>query len=156
MSEKLKSRKLWVFIALVALIVCNYLFGLGMPTPDVLYLVILGASYILGQGYVDAKQQPTKDLPVGDILQSFTNIIQAELGKLDFGKNIPPEKILMMLTPIFKQILEGQAAIQPLLAVSPSEIPPVEPESTAQVPNSTQAPQAPIQSDTSPQAQQAP
>lgn len=105
MSDKLKSRKLWVFIALVLLVVGNYLFGLGMPPADVLYLVILGASYILGQGYVDAKQQPVKEFPVNDVTQSFTSIMQAELGKIDFGQNFPLEKILEALTPIMKQKL---------------------------------------------------
>ncbi len=106
MSDKLKSRKLWVFIALVALVVGNFIFGLGMPTADVLYLVILGASYILGQGFVDAKQLPVKDFPVDDVTRSVSSIIQAELSKIDFGKNIPMEKIIEGLTPIMKQILK--------------------------------------------------
>lgn len=105
MSDKLKSRKLWVFIALVALVVGNYLFGLGMPAQDVLYLVILGASYILGQGYVDGKQQPVKQFPVDDVSQSVLSIIKAELEKTGFGQNTPLEKILESLMPVFKQEL---------------------------------------------------
>ncbi|MHB1651376.1 MAG: hypothetical protein ACYCVD_02730 [Desulfitobacteriaceae bacterium] len=103
MLDKLISRKLWVLIGIVALIVANYVFGLGMPPQDVLYLVIIGASYILGQGYVDAKQQPVKDFPVADITQSFMNIIQAELSKTGFGKNLPMEDILDMLKTLMRQ-----------------------------------------------------
>lgn len=105
MSDKLKSRKLWVLIALVALIVGNYLFGLGMPPADVLYLVILGASYILGQGYVDAQQKPVQQFPVEDVSQSVLNIVKTELEKTGFGQNTPLEKILEGLMPIFKQEL---------------------------------------------------
>ena len=103
MSDKLKSRKLWVFIALVLLTVVNYLFGLGMPPSDVMYLVILGASYILGQGYVDAKQQKVDVLPSEDLTNSVTNIIQAEIQKLGFGKNLPMEQIIDVLKPILQQ-----------------------------------------------------
>lgn len=107
MSDKLKSRKLWALIGIVALVIMNYIFGLGMPPADVLYLVILGASYILGQGFVDAKQQPVQKFPTDDFIQSVTNIIQAELSKLDFAKNVPMEKIIDALTPIFKQELQN-------------------------------------------------
>jgi hypothetical protein len=103
MSDKLKSRKLWVLIVLVVLVVCNYRFGLGMPPGDVFYLVILGASYILGQGYVDAKQQPVPEFPTNDVIQSVSNIIQAEVGKLDLKKDIPIEKFIEALTPILKE-----------------------------------------------------
>lgn len=105
MTEKIKSRKLWVLIGLVLLVLGNYIFNLGMPPSDVLYLVILGASYILGQGFVDAKQQPVQKFPVDDVSQSVGNIIQAELSKLDFSKNVPMEKIIEGLTPIMKQVL---------------------------------------------------
>jgi hypothetical protein len=106
MPGKLKSRKLWVFIALVALFVGNYLFNLGMPPSDLSYLMILGVSYILGQGYVDAKQQPVKDFPVNDITQAMSDIVQVELNKFDFAKNVPIEKIIEALTPILKYELQ--------------------------------------------------
>jgi len=93
MFTKLNSRKLWVFIGLVALVVGNYVFGIGMPRDDLLYLIVLGASYILGQGFVDAKQQPVKDFPLDDV----ATIIQAELDKLGYGKNIPMETIIKLL-----------------------------------------------------------
>lgn len=105
MPTKLQSRKLWVFIAIVALIVANYVFGLGMPAQDLLYLVIIGASYILGQGYVDGKQQPTQQFPVDDVSQSITNIIQAEISKTGFGKNLPMEDILSILKNLMRQEL---------------------------------------------------
>lgn len=45
----------------------------------------MSPSYILGKGYVDAKQQPVKEFPIEDFAQSLTNIIQAELAKTSFG-----------------------------------------------------------------------
>ena len=103
--EKLKSRKLWAFIATALLVVFNALFNLGMPPSDVLYLVIASASYILGQGYVDAKQQPVKEFPVDNVTNSVSNIIQAELAKIDFGNNVPLEKIIEGLMPVMEQAL---------------------------------------------------
>lgn len=105
MLTKLNSRKLLVFIGLVLLVVSNYFVGFGLPSEDVLYLTILGVSYILGQGFVDAKKQPTNEFPVEGFTNSVTTIIQAELGKLDFGKNIPMEKIIEELTPVIKKTL---------------------------------------------------
>ena len=105
MSDKLKSRKLWAFIGIVALVMANFVFKLGMPTEDVLYLVIASASYILGQGYVDAKQQKVDVLPSADLANSVTNIIQAEIAKTGFGKNLPMEEILAMFKTIMSQEL---------------------------------------------------
>jgi len=105
MSDKLKSRKLWVFIALVALVAVNFIFKLGMPSEDVFYLVLLGASYILGQGYVDAKKQPVQGFPAEDVSTAVTNIIQAELTKTGFGKNLPIEDILNMFKAVMRQEL---------------------------------------------------
>jgi uncharacterized membrane protein len=98
MWDKLKSRKLLVFVGLVLLIVSNYLFQLGMPASDVLSLVILGGSYILGQGFVDAKRQSVQEFPTDDVAQSVVNIIQAELKKLGYGNNISMEHIIKLLT----------------------------------------------------------
>lgn len=103
--ENLKSRKLWAFIGAAILVIANYVFKLGMPTEDVIYLVSLASVYILGQGYVDAKRQPVKEFPVDDFTNSISNIIQAELSKLDFSKNVPMEKVIEGLTPIMKQVL---------------------------------------------------
>jgi len=103
MVDKVLSRKLGVLIGLVALVVCNYYFGLGMPPDDILYLVVLGASYILGQGYVDAKQQKVQEFPTDDVAQSIMNLIQAEQSKLGFGNNVPMEKIIEAFNLFMKQ-----------------------------------------------------
>ena len=105
MSNKLKSRKLWAFIGVAIMVLFNSVFKLGLPKEDVLYLVIVSASYILGQGYVDAKQQPVKDFPVDDISQSFTDIIQAELSKINFSKDLPMDSILDIVKTLIKQEL---------------------------------------------------
>lgn len=58
-----------------------------------------------GQGYVDAKQQPVKEFPIDDISQSFTNIIQAELSKTSFGKDLPIDSTLDLVKTLIKQEL---------------------------------------------------
>ena len=63
-----------------------------MPTQDVLYLVVLAVSYILGQGYVDANQQSVNTFPIDDLTQSFSNIIQAELAKTSSTESTNTEK----------------------------------------------------------------
>jgi len=103
MYEQLKSRKLWAFIGIVVLVLSNYIFKLGMPNDSVMYLVILAASYILGQGYVDAQKQPTTNFPVDDFTNSVTNIIQSEIAKTGFGKNLPMESIIEMVRVVMKQ-----------------------------------------------------
>jgi len=128
MSDKLKSRKLWAFIVVAILVLFNSIFKLGMPTEDVLYLVIVSASYILGQGYVDAKQQPVKEFPTDDISQSFTNIIQAELSKLNFSKDLPMDSILDIVKALIKQELGKLNVTLNLL----------EPEKAVTVPNNTE------------------
>ena len=105
MFEKLKSRKLWAFVGTVLIILLNFVFKLGMPPEDVLYLVIASSSYILGQGIVDAKQQKVGILPSVDLANSVTNIIQAEIAKTGFGKNLPIEEILTMFKGIITQEL---------------------------------------------------
>jgi len=105
MLGKVKSRKLWAFVGVAILVLVNSIAKLGMPTEDVLYLSIVTASYILGQGYVDAKQQPVKEFPIEDIAQSFTSIIQAELSKTSFGKEIPIDSILDIVKTLVKQEL---------------------------------------------------
>jgi len=105
MFEKLKSRKLWAFIGTVLIVLLNFVFKLGMPSEDVLYLVIASSSYILGQGFVDAKQQKVGILPSVDLANSVTNIIQAEIAKTGFGKNLPIEEILTMFKGIITQEL---------------------------------------------------
>ena len=105
MLAKLKSRKLWAFVGITILVFFNSVFKLGMPTDDVLYLVIVSASYILGQGYVDAKQQSVKEFPIGDLAQSFTNIIQTELSKTSLGKGLPIDSILDIVQTLAEQEL---------------------------------------------------
>jgi len=131
MSDRLKSRKLWALIGLVLLVIGNYVFTLGMPPSDVLYLVILGASYILGQGFVDANQQPVKDFPVDAVSQSVTNIIQSELSKTGFGKNLPMEDILDMLKNLMHQEL-GKLSFTVTTPVSP--VIPADPQPVAETP----------------------
>jgi len=103
MVDKLLSRKLGILIGLVALVICNYYFRLGMPPDDILYLVVLGVSYILGQGYVDAKKQPVQDFPVDAMAQSVMNLVKAEQIKLGFGNNVPMEKIIEAFGLFMKQ-----------------------------------------------------
>ena len=128
MSDKLKSRKLWVFIVVAILVLFNSIFKLNMPTEDVLYLVIVSASYILGQGYVDAKQQPVNEFPIEDISQFFTNIIQAELSKINFSKDLPLDSILDIVKTLIKQELGKSNVLLNLL----------EPEMAVTVPNNTE------------------
>ena len=105
MSEKLKSRKLWAFVGIVVIVLLNFVLKLGMPPEDVLYLVIASSSYILGQGYVDAKQQKVGILPSVDLADSVTNIIKSEIAKTGFGKNLPMEELLTMFKGIIAQEL---------------------------------------------------
>jgi len=105
MPEKLKSRKLWAFIGVAIMVLLNSILKLGMSTEDVLYLVIVSASYILGQGYVDAKQQLVKDLPIDGITQSLTNIIQTELSKTSLVKDLPVDSVLDLVKTLIKQEL---------------------------------------------------
>ena len=112
MSEKLKSRKLWAFIGIIVLVLANFIFKLAMPSEDVLYLVIAVSSYILGQGYVDAKQQKVDVFPSADLANSFTNIIQAELAKTGFGKNLPMEDILTFLKELGKLNITLTSALE--------------------------------------------
>jgi len=127
MSDKLKSRKLWAFIGIVALVMANFVFKLGMPTEDVLYLVMASASYILGQGYVDAKQQKVDVLPSADFANSVTNIIQAEIAKTGFGKNLPMEEILAMFQGIMSQELSkvNTFTISPAVVTTVPEVTPI-------------------------------
>ena len=62
MFERLKSRKLWVFVVGAALTALNS--ALGSPVPDEMMtnLLTLAGTYILGQGAVDfakALKNPT-------------------------------------------------------------------------------------------------
>ena len=129
MSEKLKSRKLWAFIATFVMAIANFVFGLGMPAQDVLYLVGLTASYLLGQGYVDAKQNPVSVLPSADLANSVTSIIQAEIAKTGFGKNLPMEDILAM----FKTIMSQELSKMNTFTISPTVV-------TAPIPDPAPAP----------------
>ena len=86
-----------------------------------LYLVIASSSYILGQGFVDAKQQVGGILPSVDLANSVTNIIQTEIAKTGFGKNLPMEEILALFKGIIAQEL---AKIKPF-TISPVVATPV-------------------------------
>jgi len=128
MFEKLKSRKLWAFVGVAILVLLNTIFKLGMPTEDVLYLVIVAASYILGQGYVDAKQQPVKEFPIEDVSTSLTNIIQTELSKSGLVKNLPMDSILDIVQTLMKQELSKSS-----ISLNVSEAEKVVTTSTGQV-----------------------
>jgi len=127
MSEKLKSRKLWVFISITIVILVNYIFSLKMPTDALISLVGIAASYILGQGYVDGKQQPIKELPVTDIVNSLSDIVQTELAKTKAGQALPLDEIM----PLFKNMLAAEMSKVNILTiapvVAPAPIPIVEP-----------------------------
>jgi len=116
MSEKLKSRKLWAFIITVLIILSDYVFTLRIPSDALLYLVGIAASYILGQGYVDAKQQPVKELPVADITSAIANIFQEEISRTNVGKTLPLDELTMM----FKKILATEMSKINAFTVSPS------------------------------------
>ena len=109
--------------------IANFVFGLGMPAQDVLYLVGLTASYLLGQGYVDAKQNPVSVLPSADLANSVTSIIQAEIAKTGFGKNLPMEDILAM----FKTIMSQELSKMNTFTISPTVV-------TAPIPDPAPAP----------------
>jgi len=126
--EKLKSRKLWAFVGIVLIVLLNFVFKLGMPPEDVLYLVIASSSYILGQGFVDAKQQKVGILPSVDLANSVTNIIQAEIAKTGLGKNLPIEEILTMFKGIISQELvkTNTFTINPVV-LTPASVAPTDP-----------------------------
>jgi len=125
MPEKLKSRKLWAFIGTILIILANYIFALKMPMDALMSLVGMSSAYILGQGYVDGKQQPVKELPIGDITNSFAEIIQTELAKTKTGQSLPLDELMNM----FKTILSAELAkkttfnIVPVVAVDPIAVP---------------------------------
>ena len=116
----LKSRKLWAFIITALLVVANNIFSLGWPTNDVLYLITLTASYILGQGYVDAKQQVVTHFPVDDFSASVTNIIHAEIAKTGFGKNLPMESIIDLVRTVVQQEMSTLSiSVSPTIVQAP-------------------------------------
>ena len=135
MCEKLKSRKLWAFIITVLIILSDYVFTLRIPSEALLYLVGISASYILGQGYVDAKQQPVKELPVEDITSAIANIFQEELSRTNVGKTLPLDELTMM----FKKILATEMSkinaftVSPATPITPPVSDPVSPASTPDI-----------------------
>jgi hypothetical protein len=116
MFAKLNSRKLGVFVLTFLTIVLNYALTLGMPEKPLLYLAIAAASYILGQGFVDAKQQPVKELPVADITSALADIVRAELVNTPVGKTLPLDE----LTAMFQKILATEMSKINAFTVSPA------------------------------------
>jgi hypothetical protein len=55
LKQKLSSRKFWVGIAAIAIIVINSLAGLGINTDDLWKVAV---AYIIGEGIVDAWRVP--------------------------------------------------------------------------------------------------
>lgn len=53
--SKLKSRKFWLTLAAVLLVISNE--GLGLGIPEEAYWAVVGsvAAYVFGESYVDAK-----------------------------------------------------------------------------------------------------
>jgi len=130
MNNKFKSRKLWAFIVTALVIVANYAFTLNIPVQALLYLVGLTASYILGQGYVDAKQQPVKELPIADITNALGSIVEDVFARTPIGKELPLDE----LTILFKSVLSAELAkmsiitlVQPVAPVDPVVSPPGDP-----------------------------
>ena len=54
MSERLKSRKLWVAVGTALVIFLNDLFEFGLDEATITALVSTAVGYVLGQGAVDA------------------------------------------------------------------------------------------------------
>lgn len=54
MSEKLKSRKLWVALLVPILVTVNELFDFGLDEGTITAVVSAAVAYVLGQGVVDA------------------------------------------------------------------------------------------------------
>lgn len=54
MSEKLKSRKLWVALITAVVIFLNDVFEFGLDEVTITALVTTAVGYVLGQGAVDA------------------------------------------------------------------------------------------------------
>jgi len=133
-SPRLKSRKLWAFVVSFLVVVANSLFDLKLPEQSLLYLLGLSASYILGQGYVDAKQQPSTVLPVGDVTDAVSNLLQTELVK--FKTPIPVDDIMAGVKVILNDSLSKMNTVV-FAPISPAVIPTpiVTPEVTAPASN---------------------
>lgn len=126
MLEKLKSRKLLVFIFTVLVITANYVLGLGMPPDSLLALVVAAGSYILGQAYVDGKSQP-----VGDIATAITDVVHSQIIKLPVGKTLPLDELTIM----FEKILENKlASLNVINIVTPATV-----TATASIPRAVTA-----------------
>jgi len=124
MFEKLKSRKLLVFVFTVLVIIANYVFALAMPVESLMSLVIASASYILAQAYVDGKTQP-----VGDIATAITDIVHSQIIKTPVGKTLPLDELTIM----FEKILEDRLSkLNVLTLVTPAPVvsDPVDPAAT--------------------------
>ena len=129
MLNKLKSRKLIFFVITFLLVVANYVFLLGLPAQALLYLVLLTASYILGQGYVDGKQQPVRELPVTDITNALSDIVTSQLAKTIEGQTLPLDEIGIL----FKDILSTELSKVNTFTIAPS-VPTITPANTPEVP----------------------
>ncbi|OEH86264.1 hypothetical protein BHU72_12070 [Desulfuribacillus stibiiarsenatis] len=55
--SKIKSRKFWMAVVSGALVVANEGLGLDLPIEAVMTVAAVAIGYILGQGYVDGKEQ---------------------------------------------------------------------------------------------------
>lgn len=53
--ERIKSRKLWVTVITVLLVVCNRKLGLGLEAQDLAALAGLVATYLVAQGIVETR-----------------------------------------------------------------------------------------------------
>jgi len=123
MSEKFKSRKLLVFIFTALVIISDMVFTLNMPKDALQFLAVTSIGYILGQGYVDAKQQPVTSLPVADITNSIASIIQEELAQTNIGKALPLDE----MTAIFKSVLGAELSKINTFTIAPVVSPPGDP-----------------------------
>lgn len=122
---RLTSRKLWVFVASFIAVLVNYIFNLKMPDQALYSLVGITSAYILGQGYVDGKQQPIKELPVNDIVSALTNIVDSQLVKIPTP--VPLDQINSMFKSMLDEALSKLNVIQ-LAPVNPTPTPVPVPE----------------------------
>jgi len=83
----------------------NYIFALNMPAQALMYLVVASGTYMISQGYVDAKQTNVTTFPVDDVTNAVSDIIQSQMQKTGFGNNLPMETIVELVKTVLKQEL---------------------------------------------------
>lgn len=77
LSDKLKSRKLWIAFAVIVLTAFSQQFGLEMDLGQWLTLGLATLGYSVGQGWVDAAEKVNRPAPTSQI-----HVAMGELGDL--------------------------------------------------------------------------